>query len=194
VEDTLQKGKLIYFATSNINKFEEVKLTLTEYEISVAIINAKTLEIQADELEEIARAAVMYAFKAQKLPIIVEDAGLFVKSLNNFPGPYSSFVLRTIGNKGVLKLMEGVKDRRAEFLSAVAFCAPDTQPLSFNGVVEGNISFEERGKHGFGFDPIFIPREGDGRTFGEMEMEEKNKLSHRARAIRQFARWYKSEM
>ncbi|HYB92671.1 MAG TPA: XTP/dITP diphosphatase [archaeon] len=186
----MKKDRSVFFATSNINKFEEVKLILNEYGITVTMVNAKTLEIQADDLEEIARAAVMYAVRAQKTPIIVEDAGLFVKSLNNFPGPYSSFVMRTIGNNGVLRLMDGFDDRRAEFRSTVAFCTPDVKPLSFNGVVEGNISFEARGKNGFGFDPIFVPTEGSGQTFAEIDTVEKNKISHRARSIRKFAEYF----
>ncbi|TDA32431.1 MAG: non-canonical purine NTP pyrophosphatase, partial [Hadesarchaea archaeon] len=96
----------------------------------------------------------------------------------------------TIGNRGVLKLLEGVGDRRAVFRSAVGYCGRDGRPLVFEGRVEGRISLEERGTGGFGFDPIFIPDEGDGRTFAEMSVEEKNALSHRGRAIEGFFRWY----
>jgi XTP/dITP diphosphohydrolase len=188
--DMSRKGKLVYFATSNMHKFEEARLVLGEYGIGVAKLNVKGLEIQADDLEEIARTAVTHLTKTQSLPTLVEDAALFVKALNGFPGPYSSYVLRTIGNEGLLRLMQNVSDRRAEFKSAVAFCAPNIQPKSFQGVVEGSLSPEARGTHGFGFDPIFVPSEGDGRTFAEMETEEKNKISHRARAMRAFAKWY----
>ena len=185
-----RKGKLIYFATSNPHKFEEARLVLGEYGLGVVKLDHKGLEIQADDLEDIARTAVTHLSKTQSRHTIVEDAGLFVKALEGFPGPYSSYILRTIGNEGVLKLMQNVSDRRAEFKSAVAFCAPNIQPRCFQGVVEGSLSLEARGTHGFGFDPIFIPSEGDGRTFAEMEMEEKNEISHRARAMRAFAKWY----
>ena len=186
----VQKGKLIYFATSNMHKFEEVRLVLGEYGIGVVKLNVKGLEIQADDLEAIARTAVTNLIKTHSFHTLVEDAGLFIKALNGFPGPYSSYVLRTIGNEGVLKLMQNVIDRRAEFKSAVAFCAPNIKPICFQGVVEGSLSLDARGTHGFGFDPIFVPSEGYGRTFAEMEMEEKNKISHRIRAIRAFAKWY----
>jgi len=185
-----RKGKLIHFATSNMHKFEEAQLVLGEYGIGVVKLNAKGLEIQADDLEEIARTAVTHLIKTQSLHTVVEDAGLFIKALNGFPGSYSSYVLRTIGNKGVLKLMQNVTDRKAEFKSVVAFCAPNIQPRCFQGVVEGSLSLEARGTHGFGFDPIFVPLEGNGRTFAEMAIEEKNKISHRARAMRTFAKWY----
>ncbi len=185
-----QKSRLVYFATSNMHKFEEARLLLGNYGIAVVVLNVKSLEIQADDLEEIARTAVVHATKANNLPMIVEDAGLFIEALNGFPGPYSSFVFRKIGNEGVLKLMQNVANREAEFRSAVAFCTPDLQPKSFKGVVEGVISLEKRGVHGFGFDPIFIPSNGGGHTFAEMRPEEKNMLSHRAKALGQFAEWY----
>lgn len=188
-----QKGKLIYFATANMHKFEEARPLLDKYGIAVVALNVKSLEIQADDLEEIARTAVAHAAKTNNLPIIVEDAGLFVKALNGFPGPYSSFIFRKIGNKGILKLMQNITDREAEFRSAIAFCAPGIQPKSFQGAVKGSLSLEERGVHGFGFDPVFIPPKGDGHTFAEMKPEEKNMISHRANALRQFAEWYVEE-
>jgi XTP/dITP diphosphohydrolase len=87
--------------------------------------------------------------------------------------------------------MAGEVDRRAEFRSAVGYCEPGGRPEIFSGVVEGTISLEVRGSLGFGFDPIFSPREGDGRTFAEMSTSEKNNFSHRAKAIEAFFRWYK---
>jgi XTP/dITP diphosphohydrolase len=90
----------------------------------------------------------------------------------------------------MLKLMENVEDRRARFLSVIAFYTPMIGGVKiFTGEVEGYIAMEPRGSGGFGFDPIFIPAEGDGRTFAEQSIEEKNKLSHRARAAKKFAEW-----
>ena len=178
----------VYFATTNSHKFEEARLILTEYGIEVLRLDAKGQEIQAKTIEEIAMASAKYVARRRKTPAIVEDAGLFVEALNGFPGPYSSYVNQTIGNKGLLKLLEGITNRRAEFRSAVAFSGPTTK--CFSGVVFGNISNEERGSSGFGYDPIFEPLEGGGRTFAEMAMEEKNTHSHRAKALRSFAEWY----
>jgi XTP/dITP diphosphohydrolase len=89
--------------------------------------------------------------------------------------------------------MKNAKNRRATFRAAVAFCTPNKNPRCFAGVVEGRVSTRARGTHGFGFDPIFIPLKGDGRTFAEMTTEEKNSLSHRALAFASFLKWVKAE-
>jgi XTP/dITP diphosphohydrolase len=186
----LPKEKFIYFATGNLHKFEEIQLILREFGVTTAILNVKSLEIQSDDLEEIARTSVLHVVAAQRLPVIVEDAGLFIGVLKGFPGPYSSYVYRTIGLKGILRLLEKEDDRNAVFRSVIAFCRPGETPKSFTGIVRGSISTIERGTHGFGFDPIFIPLDCDGRTFAEMATIEKNLYSHRAQAARKFAEWY----
>jgi XTP/dITP diphosphohydrolase len=122
----------------------------------------------------------------------VEDAGLFIEALNGFPGPYSSYVYRSIETKGILKLMENVEKRDAHFQSVVAFSSPEESPRCFHGKANGKISMEVRGELGFGFDPIFEPSDDGNRTFAEMRMPEKNMRSHRAEALRKFAKWYES--
>ncbi|MBS7641273.1 MAG: XTP/dITP diphosphatase [Candidatus Bathyarchaeia archaeon] len=184
-------GKLIFFVTRNVNKFNEARRVLAEYSISVAMVKAKTLEIQDDSIEKIAEVSALNASREIELPIIVEDAGLFIEALKGFPGPYSSYVYRTIGVNGILKLLEGIEERRAYFKSAVAFCSPDGEIKCFQGIVYGRITREVRGSGGFGFDPIFEPDEEPNKTFAEMTIEEKNRFSHRARAFRKFAEWYK---
>ncbi|MEM3731495.1 MAG: XTP/dITP diphosphatase [Candidatus Bathyarchaeia archaeon] len=190
------EGKIIFFATNNVNKFSEARKVLAEHGIASGMIRVKTLEIQSESLEEIAKTSAIQAFQNCGLPIIVEDAGLFVDALNGFPGPYASYVYKTIGNKGLLKLMENVENRRAKFESVVAYISPKCQqPICFKGEVAGEITREERRKAsqlGFGFDPIFKPR-GVDKTFAEMQISEKNKYSHRAEALRNFAKWYKSQ-
>ena len=111
--------------------------------------------------------------------------------IRDSPGPYSSYVYRKIGKEGILKLLEGCDNRRARFKSVVVFSSPDSEIKYFRGVVEGKISRTVRGESGFGFDPIFEPDELSGRTFGELSIEEKNEISHRSRALRSFAEWYK---
>lgn len=156
-------------------------------------VDMEYLEIQSDTVEEVARRGAKEACNMTGAPCFVEDSGLFIQALRGFPGPYSNFVFRTIGNQGILKLMAGETMRRARFMSAVGYCEPGGGPLAFTGSVEGRIAEEIRGSHGFGYDPIFIPEEGDGRTFGEMAMEEKNLLSHRGRAIKRFLSWFVDE-
>jgi len=186
-------GNVAFFATSNIHKFNEARLSLSEFKIAVAMLKVKIVEIQDNSIENIAVARALDAVKKCRLPIIVEDAGLFIRVLNKFPGPYSSYVFQAIGTNGILRLMKDIDDRDAYFHSVVAFCKPKEKPITFHGKVEGKIVQEERGNAGFGFDPIFAPLKDGGRTFAEMEIEEKNRYSHRAEALRKFAKWYISQ-
>jgi XTP/dITP diphosphohydrolase len=184
--------KVAFFVTGNVHKFNEACRVLAKYKISTAMLNLETVEIQDDNLEKIAKISAIDAAKKSNLPVFVEDAGLFVTALNGFPGPYSSYVYRTMGTKGILKLMGNEKNRDAYFLSAVAFSTPQHQsdPKTFIGRIEGRITHEEKGKQGFGYDPIFEPSGGNGKAFAEMTTIEKNKYSHRAQALNKFANWY----
>jgi XTP/dITP diphosphohydrolase len=186
------KRKVAFFVTGNVHKFNEAHKVLAEFNIVTAMLNLDSVEIQDDSLENIAKASAKDAAGKSNLPVFVEDAGLFVRAFNGFPGPYSSYFHRTLGVQGILKLMQNEKKRDTYFLSAVAFCGPQKlcEPKCFSGVAEGKIAYEQRGKRGFGFDPIFEPLGGNGKTFAEMATEEKNKYSHRAQAMRKFAEWY----
>jgi XTP/dITP diphosphohydrolase len=184
------RGKVAYFVTSNLHKFQEARKILSEYKIATAKLKVDAVEIQDDSTENIAKYSAQDAVKNCGLPLFVEDAGLFIEALKGFPGPYSKYVYNTVGLKGILKLMKGVTNRNAYFLSVVAFATPEEQPTCFVGKVEGTISLQEQGTKGFGYDPIFVPLEGDGRTFAEMATEEKNMYSHRGKALRKFAEWY----
>jgi XTP/dITP diphosphohydrolase len=187
-------GKVIFFATGNINKFKEARSILNFYGLAVAMLRVKGNEIQSDNLKEIAETSALNAFKKSRLPILVEDAGLFIDALSGFPGPYSAYAYKTIHNSGILRLMEKVVDRRAKFQSVIAFCDQTlSKPRCFDGEAKGEITLSERktiGKSAFGFDPIFKPITHN-KSFAEMTIKEKNELSHRAIAIRKFAEWYK---
>lgn len=187
------KGKVIFFATNNFAKYREARKILAPYKIAVGMLRIKTLEIQSENLEEIAKTSVLEAFKNCNLPLIVEDAGLFIEALNGFPGPYSSYVYKTIGNKGLLRVMRGIENRKAVFKAVVAYHYKNCQsPICFDGQVEGKITNRQRRANasaGFGFDPIFEPN-NSCKTFAEMDVEEKNRYSHRAMAFRKFAEWY----
>lgn len=188
------KGKVIFFATNNINKFNEARKVLAKYKIAVGMLRVKTLEIQSDNPEEIAQASAVDTFDRCRLPLIVEDAGLFVEALNGFPGPYAAYSYKTIGNNGLLQLMKNAENRKAKFLSIIAYHSPELKsPICFKGESIGEITKEEQRKRpesGFGFDPIFKPIKSS-KTFAEMTITEKNKYSHRAKSLRNFAKWYK---
>lgn len=173
---------MIYFVTSNKGKYAEAQAMfgdLVQKDIGYA-------EIQADTLEEVA----LYGMKEVALrlegPVMLEDAGLFVQALRGFPGVYSAYVQRTIGNAGILRLMEGEEDRSAYFKSVVAYVEPGMQTKLFSGEVHGQIGFEPRGNQGFGYDPIFYV---DGISLAEMDMKKKNLISHRAKSMRALNEW-----
>ena len=110
----------VSFVSSNKNKFEEAKNIASKFGLKLEFLKSHLQEIQADTLEEIATHKAMNAFSIYSKPVIVEDAGLFIKSLGGFPGPYSSFVFDTIGNKGILRLVSVKRD--AVFRSIIAYC------------------------------------------------------------------------
>ena len=186
--------KVVFFATGNIHKFNEVRSILSQYGFAVGMLRLKGDEVQSESIKEIAEKSVKNAYQRCRLPIFVEDAGLFIDALSGFPGPYAAYVYHTIHNSGVLKLMENNVDRHAKFQSVIAYCDDNNpcEPLCFTGEVKGEITAAERteqGKSGFGFDPIFQPA-GSTKTFAEMTIGEKNCFSHRAMAICKFAEWY----
>lgn len=175
------------FVTSNRHKFSEVSAILGRHGIPVEMVCLGLREIQADTLEEIAAEKAMEACRRVNGPAIVEDTGLFVDGLGGFPGPYSAYVFRTVGNGGILRLLEGVPDRGATFRSVFACCRPGGSPECFPAAVAGIIAPECRGE-GWGYDPIFIAEGASGRTYGELG-DDKNRLSHRRVALEHLARW-----
>ncbi|MBI2654131.1 XTP/dITP diphosphatase [Candidatus Woesearchaeota archaeon] len=169
----------INFITSNKGKVKEFKQIL-EPEIKVNHIKMSYPELRSDNPEEIARASAEMLANKLKKPVVVEDSGLFIKALNDFPGTCSAYIHKRIGLRGIIKLMEGIKDRGCTYKSAVAYCEPSKKPISFLGEEKGNVAESIRGSHGFGHDPIFIP-EGSSKTYGEIKnCEEIKKFRRRA--------------
>ena len=184
----------IFFATSNSHKVSEAAAILDPlgHRVQPLLLNGRPLELvepQAEGIEEVARSKLEQAVEAtsgmlgSQTAILVEDSGLFVDSLGGFPGPFSSYVESTIGLQGILSLMEGVESRGAEY-RAVAVLGFEGETLRSSGACKGVISTTASGSNGFGYDPIFVPEEGDGRTCGELSPHEKSQVSHRARALK----------
>jgi XTP/dITP diphosphohydrolase len=182
----------ILYVTSNEHKFTEAKGILAQSGIKIEQYPHRPIEIQSDSIEEIAKHDCELVQKEIHRPLIVEDAGMFVHHLKGFPGPYSSYVLRTIGTQGILKLMKEIDNRAAIFRSAVAFSTPSHPCTIFLGETHGHISQKIRGTH-WGFDPIFIPEVGGGSTYAELKEEEKNRISHRSKALAKLVEWLKKQ-
>ena len=155
---------MITFITGNEHKVKEAENIFKDYDY----------EEPQGTLEEVAISGAKYACHELDCPVIVEDAGLFIRALNDFPGTYSHYVQDTIGNQGILKLLENTDDRYAEFRSVIGYCAPNSEPKRF------------------AFDPLFyVPSEG--KTFGELTTDEKNQFSHRKNSLEKFIKWYSSQ-
>ncbi|MEA5037665.1 dITP/XTP pyrophosphatase [bioreactor metagenome] len=176
---------MITVVTGNKNKAAEVAAFFSGI-AEVAHIAFDCVEPQAEDIAEISRAKAEQAYAALKIPLIVDDTGLFIEELSGFPGPYAAYVQDTLGNNGILRLMEGAAGRRAYFATSIAYI-DESGIETFEGRVDGEITAAPRGTDGFGYDPIFSVQ---GRTLAEMDMNEKNTLSHRARALIAFRDWY----
>ncbi len=175
--------KKVFFITSNPHKFSEVNEMCAGYGIELVHLQREYPEVRADTCEQVASASLFNISKTVKMPFIIEDSGLFIDSLNGFPGVYSAWVLRKVGLDGILRLMRGRRDRRAHFVSAIGYFDGKKAHV-FTGTVDGSIAQEIRGRSGFGYDPLFIPK-GYKFTFAE-NMTLKQKLSHRKKAVEQF--------
>ncbi|MBT8251743.1 MAG: RdgB/HAM1 family non-canonical purine NTP pyrophosphatase [Nitrosopumilus sp.] len=179
----MQKSFDLFFVSSNNHKYAEAKSILETFGIKLGFLKSNLEEIQSNSLDEIAVRKAKDAFSKFKKPVIIEDDGLFINSLSGFPGPYSSYVFKTIGNDGILNLLKN--NRKAKFVSIITYC-DKTKLQSFNAKLDGIISKFQKGK-GWGYDPIFIPKNSQ-ITFAQMN--EKNKLSHRYKALKKFSNWY----
>ena len=181
----------IYFVTTNIHKFNEAKILFENEDITIVHKQYEYPEIRSENLEDIVIEGINFIKnKYPKLKkFFVEDAGLFINSLNNFPGQFSKYVFYKIGCEGILKLLKGL-DRNAYFKSVIGYY--NKRIYIFDGICYGKLATESRGKKEFGYDPIFIP-ENCKHTFGEIDIREKNKYSHRGKAITKFLEHLKNE-
>ena len=181
--------KQIVFATHNLNKLAEIQLLIPGGLEVVSLDQigcVETIAETATTLEGNAQIKADYIWKYFRQDCFADDTGLEVEALDGAPGVYSA---RFAGPEGradanmskLLRLMEGKDSRKAKFRTVIALILEGNSYL-FEGVVHGKILEEPRGDGGFGYDPIFQP-DGSELSFAEMTLEEKNKMSHRARAI-----------
>ena len=184
--------KRILFHTGNKGKFLEASELMTSRGIRLKLLSdhkseIRVIEPQMNAFNEVAKSKLRQVLEQigdefDDDWIMVEDSGLLIDELGGFPGPYSSYVYSRIGPNGILRLMDGVETRNARYTASLSVWNGN-EIQSFEGFCEGIIALEPKGDQGFGYDPIFIPIEGDGRTFSEMTKLEKSRLSHRANAL-----------
>jgi XTP/dITP diphosphohydrolase len=183
----------IAIVTSNQGKMQEFRAGLEPLGFKVTQLDVDCDEIQTDTLEEVVKNCVAQVELMGHNNFILDDSGLFLNNYNGFPGVYSSYAFKTIGCKGILKLLDREPERSAHFECVIGCSIQDVGRIFVKGSCPGWIDFNERGKAGFGFDPVFVP-DGASKSFAEMTMEEKNKVSHRGIAMKQLVEQLKWRM
>ncbi len=177
--------KEIFFVTGNKNKLKEVRKILG-FEIKHTELEIR--EMQSMSLREIVEDKAKKAFEKIRKPVIVEDTALCIKAWKNFPGPLIRWVMETMGVEEMCGLLG--KNRKAMAEACVAYYDGKRMKI-FSGTVKGEIAKNPRGRKRFDWDRAFIPK-GFERTFAEMTMEEKNRISHRSKAFLRLKEYLKS--
>lgn len=183
----MSRDKLV-LVTQNKHKLTELRPLFKRFDVSFETTSVEKFEIRADNVETVAREAALIAYDALKRPVVLDDTGLFIDALNGFPSTYSGYVLKAIGNAGILRLMSDIDKRDAKFVTAVGYADGDAV-RTFIGIMPGKIAQAPAGEEGFGYDPIFVPQ-GETRTYAQLSLTEKVKISHRTKAFRKFLDWY----
>jgi XTP/dITP diphosphohydrolase len=170
----------ITLVTGNAGKAHEFAELLG---IEVTPVKAGLTEVQALDPAAVATRKVADAYALTGEPVLVDDSALVVHEWNGLPGALVSWWLDAVGAQGILNMAAGLSDRRATAVTVLAYCDADGTRV-FRGEVEGTLTTELHGESGFGYDPIFAPAvDGGHRTYAQMSAEEKNKISHRRRAV-----------
>lgn len=195
----LKKVQKLLLATNNPGKFRELKEILPkkikyfkpkDFRLREPVENGKTFKSNA-------KIKSLYAAKRTGLVCVSDDSGLEVDALSKKPGIYSARWAGPTKNfdiaiKKVFNLLNKKKklNSKARFICAISIAFPDGKSFEFQGKVEGHISFPARGKKGFGYDPIFIPK-GEKKTFAQIGKLKKNKISHRYDAFMKIKKYFK---
>ena len=188
----------LVLATANPDKAAEIRAVLLDAGLAVELMprpeDVPEVEENGATLEDNARLKAVALCEATGLPAVADDTGLAVDALDGAPGVYSA---RYAGEDAtyadnvekLLHELENVEEaaRTARFTTVAVARWPDGREAAAIGEVDGLITTEPRGEAGFGYDPVFVPVEGDGRTFAEMTAAEKHRVSHRGRAFRTLA-------
>ncbi|KAE8228638.1 hypothetical protein CF326_g6422 [Tilletia indica] len=177
--------RILTFVTGNANKLREVREILAASANFPFEVESKDLdlpEIQGD-IEQVAIAKCKAAATALQRPCITEDTALCFNALHGLPGVYVKDFLKKLGHEGLNNLLAAYPDKSAEAVCTFAYCeSSSSEPIVFQGRTPGTI-VSARGPTNFGWDPVFQPDESNQQTYAEMDQAEKNKISHRYRAL-----------
>ncbi len=193
----MQKSKEIIFASHNKGKIAEIREIL--YPLGIKVLSGEDVDLPDVEetgktFEENAYIKALAAAREKNIPCVADDSGLCVDAIGGRPGVYTArYAPDRDFDKGMDKLLDELSktnsnNRSAYFSCVIVLAYPDGNYKAFEGRVDGSIATQKTGKAGFGYDPIFIPT-GFNRSFAEFNSDEKNKISHRGRALQKFIKY-----
>lgn len=182
--------KPLFIVTTNAHKVKEIRAILSENKIKIIQKKLEIVEPDYDTLEEVAIAKATQAFEKIKKPLIVEDTGVFFEGYNKFPGQIAKRVYLGIGFSGLLSLIRATKNKKAHFKTVICFVAAKNSFKLFSGTLNGRLieKVVNKEKNRLPYEKIFIPK-GHSKTLVELDLNEKNKISHRAKATRKLGKW-----
>ena len=187
------KKHRIVFATGNAGKMREIREIMADMDMEICSMKEAGISLDIEEngttFEENAQIKAKAVAACTKDIVLADDSGLEIDYLNKEPGIYSARYMGEdtsyhIKNANLIQRLEGIPDekRTARFVCAIAAAFPDGRRKTVRAAMEGRIGYEEKGENGFGYDPIFYLPEY-GCTSAELSMEEKNRISHRGKAL-----------
>lgn len=179
--------KEVLFISGNSDKVKEVRDMLGKWDISVKDKALDVDEIQDKDAEKVATRKVKKVSELLKVPLFVEDTGLYIDAMKGYPGTLIKHFLNSIGLQGIVDFVRD-KDRTAHAVTVFAYSDGKGEVKLFEGRIDGTISDDVKEGDAFEWDKIFIP-EGHDKTYSELGMEQKNKISHRSKAVRKLAEW-----
>ena len=165
----------ITLVTGNWAKIAQAKQFLEPHGIVIDNVKMDTIEIQADSVKEVAAYSAKWASEKLKANVVKNDTGIMIDALKGFPCAYTHYISDTIDVDGILKLMKGVENRKAQFVQALSFCEYGKEPVVFESITKGTIAKRKSGKYGWSWDFIFIP-EGAEKTFANYPDSKRFKL------------------
>lgn len=175
----------LFFVTSNQHKVEEAELALKGTPIKIYLLNAEKKEPEDWPLEKVAGNNAQRIAKLTNKTIIIEDTGVFFEAFDNFPGNQPKRWFERLGYLGLLEKLDSKTNRNAYFKTVIGYCEPGKTPLLFTGQLQGHIAKEVKGLEAdvMPYERIFICK--DGRYLFQYSRQEKDKISHRAKAFHQ---------
>ena len=188
--------KKILIGTHNSGKFREIACLISKKfkKISPVVLKIRSPEETGKTFKSNSKLKANFFSKFVNFPVISDDSGLCVKSLNNAPGVYSARLAKKKGGfnnamKHILKKLNTKKNRSAFFVCSLTYKSQNNKVINVQGKIHGKISNKILGKNGFGYDPIFIPK-GKRLTFGEMDPHKKYSIDHRFNAFKKIKKFF----